>query len=302
MLSKLQFYETASDRLDKPVDCERLQATLAEHFRLSDRAAVLTPAAGGTLGICFNATLSGEERFLKTHLPGERARANLAKEAEILRRLYGPAVVLDCFEVHASDGTSRLCLLMPKLMQLTVPMRAEEAAELSRECNERLRGYQVESPASNWEFAQLLVYAHRAVLVLSDRGLLNQTSTNDVRRLIGHLEDHLVDQPRQLCHGDFGPRNIMTDGVRPLVIDWEDAFCGIEGYDYLYWLTFIENRRFLHDEAFGRTGHEPDLEHAILALVVLLKSFLSVCSGAFASHRISVQSRISEVLDLRKVA
>jgi len=301
VLSKIEFYETASVRLDRPVDRERLQVKLAERFRAAGQVAVLTPAAGGTLGICFDAMLSGEQRFLKTHLPGERARANLAKEAEILRKLYGRAVALDCFEVQASDGTSRLCLLMPKLTQLTVPLQAEEAAALSRECNERLRGHQVESRASDWGFAQLLVYAHRALAVLSDRGLLDQKSTNDVRRLIGHLEDHLDDQPRQLCHGDFGPRNIMTDGIRPLVIDWEDAFYGITGYDYLYWLTFIENRRFLHDEAFGRTGHEPGLEHAILALVVLLKSFLSVYSGAFASHRISNQSRISEVLDLRKI-
>lgn len=301
VLSKIEFYEFASDRLGGQVDCERLQETLAQRFQLSGRAVVLTPAGGGTLGICFDATLSGEPRFLKTHLPRARARANLAKEAEILRKLYGPAVALDCFDVQLSDGTSRLCLLMPKLMQLSAPMRADEAAALSRQCNEQLRGYQVETPASDWSFAQLLVYAHRAVAVLLDRGLLDQKSTNDVRRLIAHLEDYLDDQPRRLCHGDFGPRNIMTDGVRPLVIDWEDAFSGIEGYDYLYWLTFIENRRFLH-EALGRTGQEPALEHAILALIVVLKSYLSVCSGSFASHRISIQSRVSEILDLRKVA
>jgi Ser/Thr protein kinase RdoA (MazF antagonist) len=302
VLSKIEFFEAASDRVDRPVDCERLQARLVEHFRLAGKSAVLTQAAGGTLGICFDTTLSGEPRFLKTHHCGERARANLAKEAEILLKLYGHAVALDCFEVQAPDGTNRLCLLMPKLLQLTAPMRAEEAAALARECNDRLRKHELESLASDWEFAHLLVYARRALAVLSERGLLDQKSTNDVRRLIGHLEDHLDKKPRQLCHGDFGPRNIMTDGVHPLVLDWEDAFCGIAGYDYLYWLTFIENRRFLHDEAFGRTGHEPGLEHAVLALIVLLKSFLAVCSGAFADHKISVQSRITEILDLRKIA
>lgn len=302
VLSKIAFYETALEGQDRSADSDRLQTKLAEHFRLFDKAAVVTPAVGGTLGVCFHATLSGEQRFLKTHLPGERARSNLAKEAGILRRLYGRAVALDCFEIEASDETTRLCLVMPKLMQLAGPMRAEDAAAVSRECSERLRGYKPESVTSKWEIKQLLVYARRALVVLLERGLLEPGSATDVRRLIGYLEGRLAELPRQFCHGDFGPKNIMTDGARPVVIDWEDAFYGIAGYDYLYWLTFMENRSFLHDAAFGRTGYEPDLEQAILALVVLLKSFLAVRSGAYAGHKLTIQSRIAEILDLRNVA
>jgi 5-methylthioribose kinase len=120
-----------------------------------------------------------------------------------------------------------------------------------------------------------------------------------VSRLIGLLEDRFADLPAILCHGDFGPKNIMLEGVEPRVIDWEDAFGGIAGYDYLYWLTFMENRPFLQTAAFGRTGLAPEIERAILALVVLLKSYLAVCSGAYLKHAVSPRTRIAEILELR---
>jgi hypothetical protein len=90
----------------------------------------------------------------------------------------------------------------------------------------------------------------------------------------------------------------MLNGVMPIAIDWEDAFAGVAGYDYLYWLTFMENRPFLREAAFGRTGLAVEVERAILALVVLLKSYLAVLSGAHLSHKVAAEARIAEVLDL----
>lgn len=85
---------------------------------------------------------------------------------------------------------------------------------------------------------------------------------------------------------------------RRCVIDWEDAFRGIAGCDYLYWLTFMENRPFLQKATFGRTDLSPDGERAILVLVVLLKSYLANVSGDHLKHAVSAQVRIAEILDL----
>ncbi|MGD5712523.1 phosphotransferase, partial [Xanthomonas citri pv. citri] len=126
-----------------------------------------------------------------------------------------------------------------------------------------------------------------------------QATAAETRRLIARLEERFPKLPAALCHGDFGPNNIMLAGTEPLIIDWEDAFGGVDGYDYLYWLTFMENRAFLHTAAFGRAGLSPDIERAILALVVLLKSYLAVCSGAYLKHAVSPQARIAEILQLR---
>jgi hypothetical protein len=61
----------------------------------------------------------------------------------------------------------------------------------------------------------------------------------------------------------------------------------------------MENRPFLQTAPFGRSGLSPEIERAILALVVLLKSYLAVSSGAYLKHAVSPQTRITEILELR---
>lgn len=299
VLSKIEFYETVAAGFDKLAESERLQETLRDHFRPLDDNVDVTLASGGTLGVCFYVRLSGGTKFLKTHLAGTSARANLAKEADILLRLYKHGMPLERFELLTSDGTARICLLMPELTPLATPMPPEAAAVMCRENDTKLAGHLPEILSPSWTLERHLQIGRDALAFLSHRGLLEKGRVMDLRRLIGRLEERLPNQTRQLCHGDFGPTNIMIHGSERIAIDWEDAFWGVAGYDYLYWLTFMQNRTFLKDAAFGQTDLRPDLEHAILALIVLLKSFLGVCSGASANHKLSVQSRIGEILDLR---
>lgn len=295
MLGKIAFFET-DNRPDIAADRARILPALRRQLQSSGRNAVVAPVLGGTLGICFDAEIAGEKRFLKTHLPDAAARASLAREADILERLSGKTIVLDRFEVPLADGTSRLCLLMPALAPLPAPIEPAHAAAMARECGERLGDWRPDDlPA----FEHYLVAANRALKTLSDRGLLEQPSATEMRGLMRLLAERLPNLPAALCHGDFGPKNIMLEGTVPRIIDWEDAFLGIAGYDYLYWLTFMENRPFLQTAAFGRTGLSPKIERAILALVVLLKSYLAVCSGAYLKHALSAQARITEILELR---
>jgi hypothetical protein len=295
VLSKIEFFETKADRPDLTSEREHLLPALRQHLQLLDRDIIVTPALGGTLGVCFDINISGEQRFLKTHIAGTKARAGLAKEADILLRLYGKAIVLDRFDISLTDGTARHCLLMPKLAPLPTPIQPQAAATMAREWAERFGD---DRPQTLVSFEPYLACAARALTTLSDRDLLQKASAAQVRRLIARLEDRLTRLPRVLNHGDFGPKNIMVHGAEALAIDWEDAFWGIAGYDYLYWLTFMENRPFLQSAAFGRTELGPDVERAILALVVLLKSYLAVCSGAHLEHRVSIQARITELLEL----
>ncbi|MHB0768724.1 phosphotransferase family protein [Bradyrhizobium sp. 5.13L] len=294
MLSKIAFFE-ADDRADIAADRARLLPVLRRHLQSVGRNVTVAPARGGTLGACYDADISGEKRFLKTHLPGASAHASLAKEADILDQLYGKSIVLDRFEIALADGTVRLCLMMPTLVPLAAPMEAADAAAIADAYGERLKDWQ---PGRLASLEHYLASAAQALKTLSERGLLDQAVSAETRRLIALLGDRLPDLPAALCHGDFGPKNIMLQGAAPRVIDWEDAFRGIAGYDYLYWLTFMENRTFLQRAAFGRTGLSPDLERAILALVVLLKSYLAVLSGAHLTHAVSAQARIAEILDL----
>ncbi|PSO16144.1 phosphotransferase [Bradyrhizobium sp. MOS003] len=294
MLSKIAFFEN-DDRPDIAADRARLLPALRRHLESLGRDVTVAPAPGGTLGACYDADISGEKRFLKTHLPGARARANLAKEAVILEQLYGNSIVLDRFEIPLADGAARLCLMMPALVPQAAPTPAADAAAMASACSERLKDWQPDGLVS---FDHYLASAPEALKTLSSRGLLDRAAATEVRRLIALLGDGLADLPEALCHGDFGPKNIMLQGSVRRVIDWEDAFRGIAGYDYLYWLTFMENRPFLQEAAFGRTGLSPDVERAILVLVVLLKSYLAVLSGEHLKHAVSAEDRIAEILNL----
>lgn len=295
MLGKIAFFET-DDRPDIPADRARILHALQQQLQSSSRAVSVTPALGGTLGICFDAEIAGEKRFLKTHLPGAAARASLAREADVLARLYGNSILLDRFDVRLADGTARLCLLMPALLPLAGPMQPAEAAAIAGACSECLGDWR---PDHTPAFEQYLAPAARALETLSDRNLIEQATADETRRLIARLEERLPKLPAALCHGDFGPKNIMLAGTEPRVIDWEDAFGGIAGYDYLYWLTFMKNRPFLQTVAVGRTGLSPEIERAILALIVLLKSYLAVRSGSYLKHAVPSQARIAEILELR---
>ncbi|MCP3388309.1 aminoglycoside phosphotransferase family protein [Bradyrhizobium sp. CCGB12] len=294
MLSKIAFFE-ADDRPDIAAERARLLPALWRHLQSSGSDATVTPVPDGTLGICFAADISGEKRFMKTHLPGATARSSLAKEADILLQLYGETIVLDRFEIPLVDGTERLCLMMPALAPLAAPVPPADAATMADALSERLRDWR---PGHLASFEHYLASAEQALETLQERGLLERTSAAEVRRLIVLLADRLRDLPQALCHGDFGPKNIMLQAAEPRVIDWEDAFHGIAGYDYLYWLTFMENRPILQRDPFGRTGLAQDVERAILALVVLLKSYLAVLSGAHLKHALSAEARIAEILDL----
>lgn len=294
MLSKIAFFE-ADDRPDIAAERARLLPALRRHLQSSGSNATVALVPDGTLGICFAADISGEKRFMKTHLPGATARDSLAKEANILLQLYGKTIVLDRFDIRLADGTERLCLTMPALAPLAGPMPPADAATMADTLSERLKDWR---PGHLASFEHYLTSAEQALETLSERGLLERASAAEVRGLIALLADRLPDLPGALCHGDFGPKNIMLQAAEPRVIDWEDAFHGIAGYDYLYWLTFMENRPILQKDPFGRTGLAQDVERAVLALVVLLKSYLAVLSGAHLKHALSAEARIAEILDL----
>lgn len=300
MLSKLAFFGSSNKAPDGPVERHALQKALERQFRSPGGS--VTPASGGTLGVCFHLDLAGTRRFLKTHLPDEQARANLAKEANILLQLYGPAVVLDRLEVQPEGGSARLCLLMAELSHLPAPMVAEDAAAMVRRYTERLDGYRPADLTSQWDFEQYVTHGRQAIAALEAQSLIGRQTAAELEAHLDLLNRELGGLPRVLCHGDLGPKNIMTDGSQPIAIDWEDAFWGVAGYDYLYWLTFMDNRRFLGSAAFGRTGLAPSVERAILALVVLLKSFLSVRSGAHIRNTVPIETRIAEVLALPQAA
>jgi 5-methylthioribose kinase len=122
----------------------------------------------------------------------------------------------------------------------------------------------------------------------------------EVEKNFSILFENIDSMPTALCHGDLGPENIMCQSdARPVVIDWEDAFWGVEGYDYLYWLTFLRNRKYYTQDVLGRTSLGKEIEISILLLIVVLKSELSLRMDPKMTRQLSFEQRITEILALK---
>ncbi|MDN4574782.1 hypothetical protein DBB29_19455 [Pandoraea cepalis] len=146
--------------------------------------------------------------------------------------------------------------------------------------------------------SNLVSEAHRALAHLASAKLIAGDIARGVETCLGVLERALASMPPVVCHGDLGPANLMRDADGLVAVDWEDAFLGVEGYDYLYWLTFFDNRRYLGESIFGRTPWSRDIDIAMLVMIVLLKCDLSVRAGRVAGNALSFEQRLGEMLAL----
>jgi hypothetical protein len=91
---------------------------------------------------------------------------------------------------------------------------------------------------------------------------------------------------------------MISKSLDIIALDWEDVFWGINGYDYLYWLTFYNNRVFLKRSALGHNNLPINLEISIMVAIIILKCFLSYINGSYTKNNLTFNQRISEVINL----
>jgi len=144
----------------------------------------------------------------------------------------------------------------------------------------------------------LLAAAASAEAHIADQTLFSTFVQDSVHASIERLQSVCMDEPWQLCHGDLGPANLMTDGHAVVALDWEDACWSMPGYDYLYWLTFFNNRMWLSRDALGHTPLGRRNEVALMVVIVWLKSWLSIRTGSHRHNAISLDQRLREVIRL----
>lgn len=257
----------------------------------------LRPVAGGTLGICFEGKLHGSPRFFKTHAVPS-GRETLRREAAFLKATAPDRVEPQL--AHVGNGTSGRVWLHTKQLepcgQLTPPAVRDLIAGYEADLRRCTRLADQVPPGHNIHL--LLSEAESAAVFMADKNLLSLPVGDAVRSSIERVKSACADRPLQLCHGDLGPANIMVDDDVPVALDWEDAFWGIAGYDYLYWLTFFGNRRWLSRDSLGHTPLKRADEIAVMIVVLLLKSFISVRNDNYQHNTITMDQRLLEVINL----
>lgn len=270
--------------------------TSALQTKLGGGLGSLCALAGGTLGICFIGELAGQRRFFKTHsvLAG---RQTLKNEVAFLNATAGDRADA-CLINVGLDDEARTWLHM-KVLRPCKELTPLAARELVAAYETTIQSFPLADlvPKTD-DIGLLLSEAKAALALLGEQRLLSLDVQRQIQGCLEHLRSNYGAWPVQLCHGDLGPSNILTDGCGPIAIDWEDAFWGVAGYDYLYWLTFFHNRKWLSPEALGHTplGHVNEV--ALMVAILLLKSQLSVRDGSYQRNKISFDQRLLEVINL----
>jgi hypothetical protein len=144
-------------------------------------------------------------------------------------------------------------------------------------------------------FASVLRAAQEALTYLTDIREITASLASRLHDELHHLASQAETFPPHPCHGDLGPRNIMKDQRGPILLDWEDVFLGIRGYDWICWLSFFSNRHLLTRDHLLKSGLPERSSRAVLLAILLMKCELSVRSGANAGNSITTENRLSDV-------
>ncbi len=259
--------------------------------------------ATGTLSAAFVASRTGESIFLKTHLLPEGG-LTLEREATLFNHIYGNKLNVRCFAVraHIASGVNKfnqagsIWLAMAELEEAKRQITPCEVIYLIKGLNlSRLSqklSYLIDPKDSMHELLELASQAFENLVKLK---MLNGNSKKIVKNSLQLLSLELKNCKPILCHGDLSPANIMKWQTDFALVDWEDAFMGVEDYDYLYWLTFFENRKYYPNQPLQYVSIDIGLARALLVMVVVLKCQLAWRTKDFHKHSLSFDDRISEV-------
>lgn len=292
MFSK--FYPQLDDaqKVSKPYSVIPLE--LQNYF--GSRLEGLYPVGGGTHGIGFFGNLDGKRKFFKTYNSNAK-HSTVARETYLLQATAHPSMDVRAILINGDHG---LCqwLVMDFLNQCSglTPLEVrglldQYIKKTNYECSNQPYG-------DLKSFDDLIEVGKKALWILASENQISREIENISSARIDSLIKESIHWPKIICHGDFGPANIMQFNGLPIAIDWEDAFLGVSGYDYLYWLTFFENRKWLVAESLGWTPFGRSFEIDILVMIIVIKSAISVLTGQFYSNSITFNQRINEVLCL----
>ena len=256
----------------------------------------------GSSGLLFEATVGNAEKILKTYPPEHNNTHVLLAEGRLLQYLYSTLLNIEILEHPDSGG--QCFIMMDRLQSEKEPLIPIQILSLIEEYSQKLRGYPMSLLPNRLGIPALLGTGQDALQILHDRQALDPAVQDAAHACLQLLEANSKHFPPCICHGDLGPRNILYMSAssretvhKPIVIDWEEAFTGTDGYDYLYWLSFFANRRYYSADMLDHTPWGREIAKAFLVLILILKHHLSTLQGN-TTHRMSCNQRLMEILSL----
>lgn len=243
--------------------------------------------------------MNGSPCFLKTHLNSTVSKNNLVKEISLLQLLYGDEVKCEAIELINYEDGVQIWMSMNVLEPIRQDLLPDDILTLISGFDKLNSALSLAQVASMDNFDTLLQEGREALSLLIRENFLAGGCAVDASELLALVEVNKGSFAPSICHGDLGPDNIMANKQKKIAIDWEDAFYGVQGYDYLYWLTFFQNRQYYSRKVLEKSGLDFQTAKGIMTLIILIKSKLSLISGSMKNHSVSINERLLEVINLK---
>ncbi len=222
--------------------------------------------------------------YLKVENSSKNAESLLELEYRILSSLYS------FLEVKFIDIDDFIFLLIPELSQNKYPDYRKLFSFLGtlNSNSHTISGLIPEQRS----FLILLEKSESSLDFFSSRKLIHSNWIKDLGEAIQALKEHYLRSPKIICHGDVSSKNIYNFHDSLILLDWEDCFWGYEGFDYIYWLTFMNNMDQLKQSSLEKIPLDASLIRASYLLIVLLKEFLHF-DNQEGRNRITLEKRLS---------
>ena len=304
LYSKERYQTYGTEHIQKDVftdsnsyDSDSVDFRIAFQTHLSDILqdnVILEETDRGRLGITYSLSVCGRRLFCKTHKRGDLFKKSIEKEYFYLKKAYPFFdVKLDCFTFDGYEYKYMLQEWLDSASTITPDIALNLISAYSNELEKQDDRFEM----ITYSIQDLVNIAKEELPFLLDIKELPHEYLAELNQNINALENHIPAMRKVVCHGDFGDKNILTSSKGEYVAaDWEDCFVGVEGYDYLYWLTFFNHRKYYTSETFKESGLTSIDAKGILTVIMVIKTALSIYSGLNKNNSVSSQDRIKEIL------
>jgi aminoglycoside/choline kinase family phosphotransferase len=128
-------------------------------------------------------------------------------------------------EACAHAGLSQLETRYRQAIDVLVRMQVKATSPANPQCLAFHRSFDV--PLLMWEFDHFLEYG----IAAKQGAPIRESDAAAIRQEFRKISELLAAQPRVFVHRDYHSRNLMVDGERLGVIDFQDALMGPATYD-----------------------------------------------------------------------
>ncbi|WP_447968970.1 aminoglycoside phosphotransferase family protein [Nitrospira sp. M1] len=154
-------------------------------------------------------------------------------------------------EAYATVDQDRRERLYGQAIDTLVQIHLRSARHKQPTCLAFNRAFDV--PLLMWEFEHFLEYGVEA----RQGKPLGDEASREIRHIFQTMAEYMVTQPRVFTHRDYHSRNLMVDGDRLGVIDFQDALLGPATYDLASLLrdSYIALPEHVIDQMIDRYVH-----------------------------------------------